>query len=290
MEREQFKVLVKAMKAVYAQPTFIPDQDAFNVWFALLGDLPYKQAELAVQKHMATEKFPPTIADIREKAEQITSVKETEMSELEAWAIVRKAIGRSNYYAEEEFEKLPEACKMAVGNPKFTRKLRRTERMNNPEAFKEDEVRSIKFVVPGLPFGKQRPKVTVRKFTGSDGKEKKFAKAYTPEKTVNYENLVKMAYQEKAKGKKFKDGDMLDVRIIAYYNIPPSTSKKRRTMMLEHKIRPTKKPDWDNIGKIVCDSLNNIAYHDDNQVVDAQVRKFFSENPRVEVTIRKVEG
>ena len=72
--------------------------------------------------------------------------------------------------------------------------------MNNPEAFKEDEVRSIKFIVPGLPFGKQRPKVTVRKFTGSDGKEKKFAKAYTPEKTVNYENLVKMAYQEKAKG------------------------------------------------------------------------------------------
>lgn len=54
--------------------------------------------------------------------------------------------------------------------------------MNNPEAFKEDEVRSIKFIVPGLPFGKQRPKVTVRKFTGSDGKEKKFAKAYTPKK------------------------------------------------------------------------------------------------------------
>lgn len=57
------------------------------------------------------------VPNIREKAEQITSVKETEMSELEAWAIVRKAIGRSNYYAEEEFEKLPEACKMAVGNP-----------------------------------------------------------------------------------------------------------------------------------------------------------------------------
>lgn len=116
MERDQFKVLVKAMKAVYAQPTFIPDQDAFNVWFALLGDLPYQQAELAVQKYMTTEKFPPTIADIREKAEQITSVREEEMSELEAWAIVRKAIGRSNYYAEEEFEKLPEACKIAVGN------------------------------------------------------------------------------------------------------------------------------------------------------------------------------
>lgn len=73
--------------------------------------------------------------------------------------------------------------------------------MNSPETFKEDEVRSIRFVIPGLPFGKQRPRVTVRKFDGADGKEKRFAKAYTPENTVNYENLVKMAYQEKAKGK-----------------------------------------------------------------------------------------
>lgn len=157
--------------------------------------------------------------------------------------------------------------------------------MNNPEAFKEDEVRSIKFVVPGLPFGKQRPKVTVRKFTGSDGKEKKFAKAYTPEKTVNYENLVKMAYQEKAKGERFKDGDMLDVRIIAYYNIPPSTSKKRRTMMLEHKIRPTKKPDWDNIGKIVCDSLNNIAYHDDRSILRNAYRSWHFKR-----RIQEIEG
>lgn len=153
--------------------------------------------------------------------------------------------------------------------------------MNSLETIKEDEVRNIKFVVPGLPFGKQRHR-TVR--------NGKFSKSYTPKETVNYENLVKMSYQSKAKGKRFKDKDMLDVRIIAYYNIPPSTSKKRRTLMLEHKLRPTKKPDWDNIGKIICDSLNDIAYHDDSQVVDAQVRKFYSENPRVEVTIRKVEA
>lgn len=102
------------------------------------------------------------------------------------------------------------------------------EGMNSPETLKEDEVRSIRFIIPGVPFGKQRPRVTVKKYTGNDGEEKRFAKAYTPEKTVNYENLVKMAYKEEAKGKRFKDGDMLDVRIIAYYNIPLSTSKKRR--------------------------------------------------------------
>ncbi len=79
---------------------------------------------------------------------------------------------------------------------------------------------------------------------------------------------------------------MLDVRIIAYYEIPKSTSKKKRREMLEHRIRPTKKPDWDNIGKIVCDSLNLVAYHDDSAVVDAQVRKFYSETPRVDVMIK----
>ncbi|MDO5146109.1 MAG: replicative helicase loader/inhibitor [Eubacteriales bacterium] len=117
MEREEFKILAKSMKAVYAQPTFLPDQDAFNVWYALLKDLPYELASMAIQKHMMTEKFPPTIADIRSKAFEMMEKPVEEMSELEAWAIVRKAIGRSGYYSEEEFEKLPEACRIAVGSP-----------------------------------------------------------------------------------------------------------------------------------------------------------------------------
>lgn len=117
MEREEFKTLVKGMKAVYAQPTFIPDQDAFNVWFELLKDLPYRQVSVAIQKYMVTERFPPTIADLREKAAEIIEQQVDKMSELEAWARVRKAIGNSLYHAEEEFERLPEACRIAVGNP-----------------------------------------------------------------------------------------------------------------------------------------------------------------------------
>lgn len=140
-------------------------------------------------------------------------------------------------------------------------------------------MKQIKFSIPGKLFGKQRPRVVSR---GT------FSKAYTPRETVSYENLVKLMYSQAAKGKMFPDGAMLDVRIIAYYDIPKSTSKKKRKEMLDHKIRPAKKPDWDNIGKIVCDSLNLVAYHDDSAVVDAQVRKFYSENPRVDVTIRVI--
>ena len=116
MTRGEFKTLVKGMKAVYAQPTFIPDQDAFNVWFELLKDIPYQQANVAIQKYMLTEKFPPTIADIREKATQIVESVDSSMSELEAWSLVRKAIRNSGYHSVEEFEKLPEACQRAVGS------------------------------------------------------------------------------------------------------------------------------------------------------------------------------
>ena len=143
-----------------------------------------------------------------------------------------------------------------------------------------EAMKSIRFSIPGQPMGKQRPRVV---HNGS------FSQAFTPKETVSYENLVRVLYREAAKGKRFADEDMLDVRVIAYYSIPKSTSKKKRKMMLEHKIRPGKKPDWDNIGKIICDSLNTVAYRDDSSIVDAQVRKFYSENPRVDVTIRRVD-
>lgn len=150
----------------------------------------------------------------------------------------------------------------------------------NMEEQTEEIMKQIKFSIPGKPFGKQRPRVV------HNGKS---SKAYTPKETVNYENLVKLMYQQEAKGWIFPDDSMLDVRIIVYYDIPKSISKKKRRLMLEHKIRPTKKPDFDNIGKIICDSLNLVAYHDDSAVVDAQVRKFYSENPRVDVTIRRID-
>ena len=143
----------------------------------------------------------------------------------------------------------------------------------------DEEIRQIKFSIAGQPFGKQRPKFS---------RAGNYVKTYTPNETVSYENLVKLMYQQAAEGKLFSEDAMLDVRIIAYYEIPKSISKKKRKAMLEHKIRPAKKPDWDNVGKIVCDSLNKVAYRDDSAVVDAQVRKFYSENPRVDVTIRVI--
>ena len=135
----------------------------------------------------------------------------------------------------------------------------------------------ISFTILGQPFGKQRPKFS----RAGQG-----VKTYTPDETVSYENMVKFIYQNVAKGFMFPDKAQLSVEITAYYAIPKSTSKKKTAEMLAGTIRPTKKPDFDNIGKIICDSLNKIAYHDDSAIVEAQVHKFYGENPRVEVTLK----
>ena len=136
-----------------------------------------------------------------------------------------------------------------------------------------------KFCIHGDPQGKGRPR-----FSTVCG----HVHTRTPDETVLYENLVKTEYRQQV-GVKFPDDAMLDVRIFAYYPIPKSVSKRKRQAMLEKRIRPIKKPDWDNVGKVICDSLNGIAYRDDAQVVDSMVRKFYGEDPKVVVTIEEIE-
>ena len=135
----------------------------------------------------------------------------------------------------------------------------------------------IRFVIPGEPAGKGRHR---------DGR----GFHYTPDKTVRYESLVCVEYQAQSKGFKFPDDAMLDMRVLAYFGIPKSKSKKQQGLMRRGVIRPTKKPDMDNVVKAIADSLNNVAYRDDTQIVDCQVRKFYADEPRVEVLIQRIGG
>ena len=143
----------------------------------------------------------------------------------------------------------------------------------------------VKFIVLGEPQGKGRPRFGAR-YSQAAGRA--FVNVRTPEKTVAYENLVKIEYGMQTQNFRFEDGSQLDMRIMAYYGIPKSASKKKKAAMIEGRIRPTKKPDMDNVVKIIADSLNQIAYRDDTQIVDCQCRKFYSDDPRVEVRIIQI--
>lgn len=65
MTFNEFRILTKAMKAVYTSPNFLPDTYAVKLWYQMLKDIQYEQATVAIQEYMLTNKFPPTIADIR---------------------------------------------------------------------------------------------------------------------------------------------------------------------------------------------------------------------------------
>jgi len=135
----------------------------------------------------------------------------------------------------------------------------------------------MKFTVPGIPVGKGRPK-----FSTVNG----HAVAYTPAKTVNYETLVKLAYQQQCGGCKPFDKDLpLTATITAYFPIPKSVSKRKREIMQGGLVPHTKKPDADNIAKAVLDALNGIAFYDDSQVASLRVAKYYSEEPRVEIEL-----
>ena len=100
MEREEFKILVKGMKAVYTQPSFIPDADAFNVWYMLLKDLEYDIVNVAIQKYMMTETRIPTPADIRNLCASIVVGDKPIWSD--GWEEVLMAIRYHGSYGETE--------------------------------------------------------------------------------------------------------------------------------------------------------------------------------------------
>lgn len=134
----------------------------------------------------------------------------------------------------------------------------------------------ITFTVLGEPRGKSRPRFNPHQ-----------KKPYTPDGTVAYERLIQWEYLRQCKNYRFPDDVPLRLDIVAYYGIPQSASKKKQDAMVRALLRPTKKPDYDNVQKIVGDALNKVAYKDDSQIVDSRVQKFWSYTPKIFVTIQE---
>lgn len=128
--------------------------------------------------------------------------------------------------------------------------------------------------VPGNPVPKARARVAVR-----NGR----AFAYTPQKTADYESLIKQCASEVCL-RPFDGPVRLIVRF--YMPIPQSWSKKQREAALNSHAMHTKKPDIDNLIKSVCDALNCIAYIDDSQIVSIEATKQYSSNPGTEIEIQ----
>lgn len=129
------------------------------------------------------------------------------------------------------------------------------------------------FEVIGKIKGKARPKVNTYTL-----------RAYTPQETKDYEELIKQYFILKYP-KYIPIEGRVSVTITACFPIPKNTSKANTESMLNNKISPTKKPDIDNIVKIILDALNKIAFKDDNQITKLNVEKKYAEEEKIVVKI-----
>lgn len=81
----------------------------------------------------------------------------------------------------------------------------------------------------------------------------------------------------------------LSVEIAFYRAVQKSLSKKERVRRLKGAHRPTIKPDLDNYIKSTLDALNGVIWADDNEIVELQAHKFYSDNPRIELTVHELK-
>jgi len=89
-----------------------------DIWTEMLGEYDFKVVMSAMKILIATKKdFPPSIAEVIEKVQFLSSGGDTGLSEVEAWSMVRRAIGNGMYGATEEFEKLPKEIQIAIREP-----------------------------------------------------------------------------------------------------------------------------------------------------------------------------
>lgn len=131
------------------------------------------------------------------------------------------------------------------------------------------------FEVPGEVVGKERPRINT--YTG---------RVYTPNKTKDYEYLVQQYFKLKYLKHEMIEG-RASIDIVAYLKIPKSTSKIKSQEMLENKISPIKKPDADNIAKIILDAMNGLVFKDDNQISKISVEKRYGQEEKVIVKVEE---
>ncbi len=112
---------------------------------------------------------------------------------------------------------------------------------------------------------------------------------FTPAKTRNNENLIKMAAMVAMKGRDPIKGAVL-VRVAVYIAFPKSFSKKKLRDAEIGVIRPCVKPDLDNFIKSAMDGLNTIVFVDDNQVVELEGFKLYRAKPGMRIEVVEIAG
>lgn len=131
-------------------------------------------------------------------------------------------------------------------------------------------MRILKATITGEPIAKGRPQ-----FFGGH--------AVTPAKTRKAEERTAEEWIRQAGAVPLIGSVKMDIAF--FLETPKSWSRKQQAAANRREIRPVKRPDLDNLIKLIQDALNGIAYHDDKQIQEITARKYYSAKPRTVITV-----
>lgn len=147
-----------------------------------------------------------------------------------------------------------------------------------PQHVEQRDSCAVSFVVPGAPVPKGRARS--RLVRTRDGRQ--FVSHYTPDETVQYENLIRMCAKDAMHDRYPLDGPIrLEVTVVI--PIPASWSGRKQRDAASGRVGATKKPDVDNFVKALSDGCNGVAWIDDSQIVELVARKQYGALPRIDV-------
>ena len=137
----------------------------------------------------------------------------------------------------------------------------------------------MKITIPIIPKGQRRAR---------HARRGKFSVTYKDEKQKHEENVL-MTYLAKHQPVEPLQG-AVSFGFKAFLPIPKAKSRKWKQSARDGEIRPTVKPDLDNMCKHIKDCLTTMRFwEDDKQVVEylPGTGKYYSDNPRWEIEIRE---
>lgn len=137
----------------------------------------------------------------------------------------------------------------------------------------------IRIEVPGPAVAQGRPRATAA--LGH-------VRLYDPPKSRAYKQTVAI-YARQAMGQRLPTKRAGSCRLRIYRQIPASDSRHKCDLKASGFIRPTVKPDLDNVFKAVTDACTGIVWHDDNQIVEAHIVKQYSDRPRAILEVEELE-
>jgi Holliday junction resolvase RusA-like endonuclease len=135
----------------------------------------------------------------------------------------------------------------------------------------------VTFKLDADPVGKQRARYARR---GN------FVQTYTPDKTRNYEALLKDAAIE-AMGSSEPLETPVSLYLYIRVPIPKSFSKKKVQECLNGSEQPMKKPDSSNVLKSVEDAMNGVVYKDDCQIINHHMTRVYSTLAGVDICVKE---